>query len=80
MLSCEVEAQPLPPAGQAVGIDVGLLSFATFSTGESMPCPKFLRTDEKDLKRTQRQLSAAKKGTLALRKTLCSPEEPLQVS
>ena len=62
-IACEVEASPLPATGKAVGIDVGLLSFATLSTGESTPCPKFLRTDEKDLKRTQRKLSAAPKGT-----------------
>ena len=65
---CDVDAQPLPTAGEAVGIDVGLLSFATLSTGESTPCPKFLRTDEKDLKRTQRKLSAATKGTAERRK------------
>ena len=65
---CEVMAQPLPSTGETVGIDVGLLSFATLSTGESTPCPKFLRTDEKDLKRTQRKLSAATKGTPERRK------------
>ncbi len=62
-IACEMEAQPLPTTGEAVGIDVGLLSFAALSTGERTPCPKFLRTDEKDLKRTQRKLSAAIKGT-----------------
>ena len=67
-IACEVEVQPLPATGEAVGIDVGLLSFATLSTGESTPCPKFLRTDEKDLKRTQRKLSAATKGTPERRK------------
>ncbi len=67
-IACEVEAQPLPPTGEAIGLDVGLLSFATLSTGESTPCPKFLRTDEKDLKRTQRKLSAATKGTPDRRK------------
>ena len=35
---CAVEAHPLPATGEAVGIDVGLHSFATLSTGESMPC------------------------------------------
>jgi putative transposase len=67
-IACEVEAQPLPATGEAVGIDVGLLSFAALSTGESTPCPKFLRTDEKDLKRTQRKLSSAVKGTPERRK------------
>ncbi len=60
---CEFDPQALPATGEAVGIDVGLLNFATLSTGESTPCPKFLRRDEKDLKRTQRQLSAATRGT-----------------
>ena len=67
-IACEIEAQPLPGIGEAVGIDVGLLSFSTLSTGESTSCPTFLRTDEKDMKRTQRKLSAAIKGTPARRK------------
>jgi len=62
-IACEVDAQPLPDTGERLGIDVGLTSFATLSTGEQTSCPKFLRTDEKDLKRTQRKLSAAAKGT-----------------
>jgi putative transposase len=62
-MACDVEAQPLPATGEAVGIDVGLTSFYTLSTGEQTPCPKFLRTDEKDLQRTQRTLSVAPKGT-----------------
>lgn len=61
-IACEFEAPPMPATGEAVGIDVGLTSFATLSTGEKTPCPKFLRTDEKDLKRTQRKLSATPKG------------------
>ena len=60
---CEVAEQPLPATGEAVGIDVGLESFATLSTGEQTPCPQFLRRDEKDLKRAQRKLSAAEQGT-----------------
>ena len=47
---------------------MGLLAFSALSTGESTPCPKFLRTDEHDLKRTQRQLSAAPRGTRERRK------------
>ena len=67
-ITCEVDAQPLAATGEAVGIDVGLVSFATLSTGESTPCPQFLRTDEKDLQRTQRKLSAATHGTPERRK------------
>ena len=62
-LSCEGEAPPLPATGEAVGMDVGVLRFSTLSTGESTPSPKCWRTDAKDLKRTQRKLSSAIKGT-----------------
>jgi len=62
-IACEVDARPLPSTGEHIGIDVGLTRFATLSTGEQTLCPQFLRTDEKDLKRTQRKLSAAEKGT-----------------
>lgn len=62
-ISCEVAAQPLPEERTAVGIDVGLENFVTLSTGEKTPCPKFLRRDEKDLKRAQRRLSKEAKGT-----------------
>ena len=44
-------------------MDLGLEDFVTLSTGEHMPCPQFLRRDEKDLKRAQRKLAAVAKGT-----------------
>lgn len=61
--SCEVEAEPLPAEPKAVGIDVGLNSFATLSTGEHVPNPRFFRKDEKALAKAQRKLSKAEKGT-----------------
>ncbi len=56
--ACEVPEQPAAatPAA-AVGIDVGLASFATLSTGEQIANPRFFRRDEHDLARTQRRLS-----------------------
>ncbi len=62
-IACAFDPQPVPDTDEAVGIDVGLLRFATLSTGERTACPQFLRADEKDLQRTQRQLSAAPRGT-----------------
>jgi putative transposase len=47
----------------AVGVDVGLEKFATFSTGETIDNPRFFRGDEHDLKRAQRRLSEQPKGT-----------------
>jgi putative transposase len=38
--SCEVEEDLLPPGEEAVGIDLGLLHFATLSTGETSENPR----------------------------------------
>lgn len=61
--SCEVEPAPLPESRKAVGVDVGLESFATLSTGEKIANPRFFRRDENELAKTQRKLSKAEKGT-----------------
>lgn len=61
--SCEVEPKPLPKTDKAVGIDVGLESFATLSTGEKIDNPRFFRKAEKSLAKTQRKLSKQKRGT-----------------
>lgn len=47
--SCEVEPEPLSPNETAVGIDVGLESFATLSTGKKVSNPRFFRRDENEL-------------------------------
>jgi putative transposase len=61
--SCEAEPHPLPTSEKAVGVDVGLKSFATFSNGESIANPRFFRRDEQELAKAQRKLSKAGKGT-----------------
>ncbi len=63
--SCEVESVPLPASEKAVGIDVGLTSFATLSNGEKVANPRFFRRDERDLAKAQRKLSKVEKGTPA---------------
>jgi putative transposase len=52
----------------AVGIDMGLESFATLSTDEKIDNPRFFRTDEKALAKVQRKLSKMEKGTTERRK------------
>src|SRR5919204_3344300 len=44
--SCEVEPVSLPAVETAVGIDVGLVSFATISDGAEIENPRFFRRDE----------------------------------
>ncbi|RPJ26600.1 MAG: transposase [Chloroflexi bacterium] len=61
--ACEVEPEHLPLNELAVGIDVGLKSFATLSNGAKIENPRFFRNDEKELAKAQRKLSKAEKGT-----------------
>jgi len=61
--ACEVEAEPLAFNQQAIGIDMGLESFATLSNGAKVENPRFFRRDEKELTKAQRKLSKAAKGT-----------------
>jgi putative transposase len=67
--SCEVEPETLPTMDSAVGIDVGLESFATFSTGEKINKPRFFRSDEKALAKAQRRLSKEPKPERGQRAT-----------
>ena len=59
----EVIQAPLPPAIGNIGIDVGLESFATLSTGEKIAPPRALRRRERRLKRLQRAVSRKTKGS-----------------
>jgi len=63
-VSCEVkQPKPLRENKTQVGIDVGLTTFATLSTGEAVDNPRFFRTDEKELAKVQRKFSKTEKGT-----------------
>lgn len=59
----DVDIVPLPSTGAAVGLDVGIKSFAVDSRGNEYPNPKYYRKSEKKLARLQRQLSRKTKGS-----------------
>ena len=61
--SCELEPQLLESTGQSIGIDVGLSSLVTLSTGEQIPPPKYYRQSEEKLIKAQKSLSRKKKGS-----------------
>lgn len=61
--SCEVEGEPLPPSEEEVGIDVGLLHFATLSTGETIENPRHYRRGLKRLKLLQQAKDHKQKGS-----------------
>src|SRR5262249_325034 len=53
--SCDCpDPAPLPKTGQQVGIDVGLKTFATLSSGAEIANPCFFRGEEKALAKVQR--------------------------
>ncbi|WP_326783810.1 RNA-guided endonuclease InsQ/TnpB family protein [Streptomyces sp. NBC_00151] len=57
------DAARMPDTDRAVGIDLGLTSFAVLSDGTKIDSPRFLCRAEKKLKRTQRELSRKQKGS-----------------
>jgi putative transposase len=55
---------PMPDPALTVGIDVGLIDYATFSDDTpSVPAPKFFRKAQRKLKRAQRKVSRCRKGS-----------------
>lgn len=64
VFSCDdVPARAYLPVTAEVGIDVGLNSFATFSTGEKIENPRWFRKSEARLAEAQRSLGSKKKGS-----------------
>ena len=57
-----VEEKRISP--HMVGIDLGLDSLVTLSTGEKVGAPQFLRKDEKRLAKAQRRLAKKKRGSM----------------
>jgi putative transposase len=64
-LSFVVEIQPelLALNGNSIGIDLGITTFATLSTGEKIDAPKPLKKRLKRLRKAQRNLSRKQKGS-----------------
>jgi putative transposase len=61
--SCEVEPKRLPESKEAVGVDVGLGSFAVNSAGEKVENPRFFRKEEQAFVRAQRRLCEVRMDT-----------------
>ena len=70
VLVSEVEHEHLEESQEAVGIDLGLLHFATLSTGETIENPRYYRKAEKRLARLQQALSGKKRGSHRRRKAI----------
>ena len=69
VFTCEVEqALVYHRSSEAVGIDLGLLHFATLSDGSTVENPRHLRQAEQKLKKLQEALSRKKRGSKRRRK------------
>jgi IS605 OrfB family transposase len=67
--ACEVEAQrKLPYTDLAIGVDMGLLHFATDSNGDTIENPRHFRKSHGLLKKRQQRLSRKKRGSNRRRK------------
>ena len=60
----DVELKPFDKTGSAIGLDVGIKSFAVSDAGTVYENHKYLRKSEKKLARLQRQLSRKTKGSV----------------
>jgi putative transposase len=54
---------PLPPAGHAVGVDLGVKDFAVTSDGERIASPRYLARKARNLARYQRRLARCQRGS-----------------
>ncbi|MHA6763445.1 RNA-guided endonuclease InsQ/TnpB family protein [Streptacidiphilus sp. PAMC 29251] len=62
-LLCEDRPSMPAPVNKAVGIDAGITSLVTLSTGEKIANPKFERADRRRLAKAQRDLSRKAEGS-----------------
>jgi putative transposase len=68
--ACEVEdRKKLPYTDLAIGLDLGLLHFATDSNGQTIDNPRYLRKAEQKLARLQQALSRKKRGSKRRKKS-----------
>ena len=68
--SVEYAPSPLPETATAIGLDVGLLSFATLSDGTTIDNPRCYRNAQAKLRRAQRRVARRKRGGRNRRKAV----------
>lgn len=68
--ACRVEAVALPPTNEAVGVDVGLSSFATLTSGEAVANPRYLTLGAQALRVAQRRMARRVRGSHGRRKAI----------
>jgi putative transposase len=62
--------QPRPPSAEAVGLDLGLTSFAVLSDGTVIPNPRYAQQAHTRVRMAQRQVARRKRGSHGRRKAV----------
>lgn len=71
VFACEVERVPqLAYSDEAIGIDLGLKTFATLSNGATIENPRYFRKGEKKLAKAQQALARKKRGSKRRKKAV----------
>jgi putative transposase len=68
--SVEYDTDPLPETDARVGLDVGLLAFATLSDGSTIDNPRYHRQAQAKLRLAQRRVARRKRGSHNRRKAV----------
>src|SRR5437660_6495509 len=66
-----LDSEPLPENNDAIGIDVGLESFAVTSDAEIVDNPRWFRAAQKELRRKQRHVSRCTKRSSGWKRACC---------
>jgi putative transposase len=69
-LTFEHQPVPLPANDLAVGIDVGVTTFAKFTDGTEIPNPRIYQNSQAKLRRAQRRVARRKKGSKRRRRAV----------
>ena len=70
VFACEVEQELMEESRDVVGVDLGLLHFATLSTGETIENPRYSRKAEKKLAKHQQALARKERRSHRRRKAV----------
>jgi putative transposase len=57
------DQEPLPPAGHAIGVDLGVKDFAATSDGEKITNPRHLERKARNLARYQKRMARCQRGS-----------------
>lgn len=63
LIDGELLKTPKSPINNSIGIDLGIKTLVTFSNGQTIDNPKWIRSNESKLKKLQRQMSRKVKGS-----------------